>query len=283
MATPTVLGYYGSKARAAARIVSLLPDHDAYIEPFCGSLAVLLSKPPAGRFETVNDLDQDLMTFWRILRERPHDLERVCALTPHSRAEYAACWPIVGEVDDLERARRVWVKLAQGRGGQLRPTGWRYHEQPHGRSSSMPRTLSGYVGRFAEVAERLSSVSLECRPALEIIERYGRNVDTLLYVDPPYLGSTRSRTAYRHEMNKEAEHRELAGALRSCDAAVVLSGYHSPLYDELYDGWHVVEFSAFTGQANGGRDGGQRTEVLWSNRPLGGAGSLDLSGMSDTG
>jgi len=266
----TVLGYFGSKVRAAARIVDLLPEHDGYVEPYCGSLAVLLAKPPrAGRFETVNDIDQDLMTFWRVLREQPQDLERVCALTPHSRAEYAACWPITQDVDDLERARRVWVKLAQGRGGQLRPTGWRYHEQTHGRNSSMPRTLAAYVGRFAAVADRLRTVSLECRPALEVIDRYGRDASTLLYVDPPYLMSTRSRTAYRHEMHTDAEHRELADALAKVKGIVVLSGYHSPLYDELYDGWHVTELAAFTGQANGGRAGGDRVEVLWSNRPLG--------------
>jgi DNA adenine methylase len=265
---PTVLGYYGSKVRAAARIIDLLPAHDAYIEPFAGSLSVLLAKPIARRFETVNDLDQDLMTFWRILRERPEDLERVCALTPHSRAEYAACWPITEEVDDLERARRTWVKLAMGRGGQLRPTGWRYHEAANSRASSMPRTLMGYVGRFSVVADRLRHVSLECRPALEMVEKYGRHEDNLLYVDPPYLMATRSRTGYRHEMHSDAEHRELAGALAQCRSSVVLSGYHSALYDELYDGWHVAEISAFTGQANGGRSGGDRTEVLWSNRPF---------------
>lgn len=270
MSVGTVMAYYGSKTRAAQRIIELLPAHDAYVEPFCGSLAVLMAKPPAGRFETVNDIDHDLMTFWRILRERPQDLERVCALTPHSRAEYQACWPIREAVDDLERARRVWVKLAQGRGGQLRPTGWRYHEKPHGRSSSMPGTLAGYVGRFAAVADRLRNVSLECRDAFEIIEKYGADANTLLYVDPPYLGSTRARTAYRHEMNQAAEHEVLADALRSCAAAVVLSGYHSPLYDRLYDGWEVAEFSAFTGQSNLGRDAGERVEVLWSNRTLGG-------------
>lgn len=269
MSTGTVLGYFGSKVRAAARIVELLPEHSAYVEPYCGALAVLLAKPVSGRFETVNDLDGDLVTFWRVLREQPDELERLCALTPHSREEYLASWPIVEPVDDLERARRVWVKLAQGRGGQLRPTGWRYHEQPHGRSSSMPRTLAGYVGRFAAVAERLRHVSIECRPALEIIDRYGRDADTLLYVDPPYLGSTRARTAYRHEMTSPELHQELAAALLDVRAGVVLSGYHSPLYDDLYDGWHVAEISAFTGQSNGGIVEGQRTEVLWSNRPFG--------------
>jgi hypothetical protein len=77
---------------------------------------VLLAKRPAV-FEVVNDLDGDLMTFWRILREQPDDLARVCAMTPHSRAEYQAAWPIPDDVSDLERARLVWVKLSQGRGG----------------------------------------------------------------------------------------------------------------------------------------------------------------------
>lgn len=270
MTTGTVMGYYGSKVRTAARIVDLLPEHDAYIEPYCGSLAVLMAKKPGGRLEVVNDLDQDLMTFWRVLRERPADLERVCSLTPHSRAEYAACWPITDDVDDLERARRVWVKLTQSRGGQLRQTGWRYYEQGHSRTSSMPRTLDGYTSRFAAAAERLHHVTLECRPALDVIERYGRASRSLLYVDPPYLGSTRHAPGniYRHELRTDEEHRAVAAALNACASAVVLSGYHSPLYDELYAGWHVAELAAFTGQANT-RAAGQRVEVLWSNRPLG--------------
>jgi DNA adenine methylase len=78
--------YYGGKTTIAARIVSLLPRHRHYVEPFAGSLAVLLAKPPSP-METVNDIDRDLMTFWRVLRERPADLGRACVMTPHSRRE----------------------------------------------------------------------------------------------------------------------------------------------------------------------------------------------------
>jgi DNA adenine methylase len=260
----SVIGYYGSKVRVAPRIVDLLPEHHGYVEPFCGSLAVLLAKP-AARFEVVNDLDGDLMTFWRMLRERTDDLQRLCALTPHSRGEYEASWPIEDDPDDLERARRVWVKLTQGRAGSLRSTGWRYHEAPLGRSSSMPRTLAGYVGRFALVADRLSTVTLECRPALEVIAAYGRDPHNLLYVDPPYLASTRSGTAYRHEMPDDQAHRDLAAALTECKATVVLSGYPSALYRELYDGWDRAEIAASTGQGN---TWSERTEVIWCNRQL---------------
>lgn len=270
----TVFAYYGSKNNIADQIVALMPPHRGYVEPFAGSLAVLRAKAPAP-FECVNDLDGDLMTFWRVLRDRLPELERLAALTPHSRTEYAASWPPPaaggGSNEDpdeeLVRAWRVWVKLSQGRGGQLRSTGWRYHEITRGRGSGMPATLAGYVGRFAEAADRLRGVSLEALPALDIIARYGRDPGTLIYADPPYYGATRTRTGYAIEMNHEADHRALADALHACDAMVMLSGYAHPLYDtELYCDWHRYEIAAYTGQSNNGH--GQRTEVIWANRQL---------------
>lgn len=261
--------YFGGKLRLADRIVDLLPAHHHYVEPFAGSLAVLLAKPRS-RMETVNDLDGDLMTFWRVLRDRPDELALQMALTPHARAEYAIGLDIDGAgTDDLERARRVWVKLAQGRGGTLRRTGWRYYQGPAS-NYSFPEYLAAYVNRVPACAERLAGVSLECLPALELIEVYGKHPEVLLYCDPPYLGSTRSAN-YKHEMTGDDQHRELAGRLRDSAAAVVLSGYPSPLYEDLFAGWHRIELAAWTG--NGIRNGatktdGRRTEVLWSNRPF---------------
>lgn len=263
MSTPP-FAYYGGKTILARRIAATFGPHGHYVEPFAGSLAVLLAKAPS-RMETVNDLDHELMAFWRVLRDRPLELERVCALTPHSRAEWETCAALdVG--DDLERARRLWVRLTQSRTGRLTRTGWRHYVAPGGTSTSFPGYLDGYVDRMAAVAERLHHVSLECRPALQVIERYGADQDVLLYVDPPYLGGTRNNDrSYRHELMTDAEHRELAGALRRCEASVVLSGYPSDLYDlELYPDWHRTTFRAGTGQ---GADGwSNRTEVLWTNR-----------------
>ncbi|MFI6560343.1 DNA adenine methylase [Streptomyces sp. NPDC050534] len=256
--------YFGSKQRIADWIVRLLPSHEHYVEPFCGGLSVLLAKTPS-RMETVNDLDGELMTFWRVLRDRPDELIRACMLTPHSRAELEATWEPTG--NDLELARRIWCRLAQGRSGTLRNTGWRYYIDPAGSVTSMPGYLEAYVLRLAAAAERLHGVSLESMPALDLIGKYGKQPKCLLYVDPPYLGTTRGwGNNYRIEMKAETEHRELAAALADCKAAVVLSGYHSPLYDELYDGWHRYETSTMTGNAKTAKD---RTEVLWSNTPLG--------------
>lgn len=251
--------YYGGKTMLAPKIAALLPEHGHYVEPFAGSLAVLLAKEPA-QHETVNDLNQDLVTFWRVLRDRPAELARVCTLTPHSRVEHRAAY--AATEDELEQARRFWVRVSQGRSGRTSATGWRRTVKPHGGLAAMSTYLSGYVGRMGPVAERLARVTLECRPALELIEQFGAHDDVLLYVDPPYLASTRTGTGYQYEMAGEDDHRALAAALRACRASVVLSGYDSPLYAEIYDGWHTVEMSA---RANGGS---ARTEVLWSNHPL---------------
>jgi DNA adenine methylase len=266
MTPPTAppFAYFGGKTILAPRIAAAFGPHGHYVEPFAGSLAVLLAKPRS-RMETVNDLDGDLMNFWRVLRDRPEELARVCALTPHSRAEWEACADFAVE-DDLERARRLWIRLAQSRTNRLMRAGWRHYVAPGNMGTAFPGYLDGYVDRMAAAAERLHHVTLECRPALEIIERYGADEDVLLYVDPPYLGSTRANDrSYRHELITDAGHRELAEALHACRAAVVLSGYPSDLYDlELYPGWHRTIFRTGTGQ---GADGwSNRIEVLWSNR-----------------
>ncbi len=265
------LSYYGGKTTLAARLVALFPPHGHYVEPFAGSLAVLLAKPRSP-METVNDLDGDLMTFWRVLRDQPDDLMRVCALTPHSRAEHQLSYDL-GSCSDLESARRVWVRLTQGRNGTMRRTGWRHYQKPSGSSVSMPGYLAGYVDRIPSVAGRLAGVSLEARDALTLIGVYGQHPGVLLYCDPPYLASTRGwGNNYGVEMRTAEQHSALAGALLGCKAAVVLSGYASPLYDDgLYRDWHRAELSAWTG--NGIRDGrtksdGDRVEVVWSNRPF---------------
>jgi DNA adenine methylase len=270
--TAPPIPYFGGKSMLAPRIVATLPTHGHYVEPFGGSLAVLLAKAPSS-METVNDLDRDLMTFWRVLRDQPEKLTRAVALTPHSRAEFETSRDRDG-CDDIEIARRVHVQLTQGRGAVGVKSGWRHYVQPAG-GTGMPDYLIGYLRRFAPVLARLQHVSLECRPAIEVVDRYGSEPDVLLYVDPPYLGTSRATgndprggtKRYRHEMLGPDEHRELADALLRCRASVVLSGYPSPLYDDLFAGWDRIEFATGTGQSARG-ERSTRTEVLWSNRQI---------------
>jgi DNA adenine methylase len=258
-APPPVL-YYGSKARIAERIVPLLPAHEHYVEPYAGSLAVLLAKQ-VSPMETVNDLSTKLMTFWRVVRDRPEELDAVCALTPHSRAEHVASF--APAEDELETARRVWVMLTQGQSARLRgATGWRYAVEP--KVGSIAARLEKYRDRLPPAAARLMRVSLECRPALDVITEYGKHPKALLYVDPPYPLEVRDGTNYEHEMSDD-DHRAMAERLHAARAAVVLSGYACALYDqELFADWHRFEIDATTTQGKRAK----RIEVVWSNRPL---------------
>lgn len=260
--------YFGGKTTIAEQIAAFLPSHQHYVEPYCGSLAVLLAKP-LSKMETVNDIDAELMTFWQVLRDQPDDLMRACALTPHSRGENSLA-AARADLPQLEVARRVWVKLTQGRERGLRgaSSGWRHYVRPAGQSIGMPGHLDAYVDRMAAVVQRLHHVSLERLPALDLIAKYGADRDVLLYVDPPYLGTTRDpRNNYQHEMRGEDDHRELAEALNAAAAAVVVSGYPSDLYDrDLYAGWDRHTIAVVTTNTSGDQS---RTEVLWSNRPIG--------------
>jgi len=253
--------YYGGKTTLAPRIAELLPPHDHYVEPFAGSLAVLLAKTPS-KAETVNDLDGDLVHFWRVLREQPDELARQAMLTPHSRQEYETSKNL-DDSDGIERARRVWVRLTQGRSHSMAPTGW-WMGRALGRFVTIPDTIEAFAARFAPVGQRLRGVTIENRDAIEMVNDYGAEPTVCIYADPPYLGSTRAAN-YRHEMLEDSLHVKLADALRNCKASVVLSGYASPLYEELYPGWHRMELKAPT--ALSGR--AAENEVLWSNVPLG--------------
>ena len=183
------------------------------------------------------------MNFWQVLRDRPGDLERVCFLTPHSRAEQDAAYDL-GTDDDLERARRVWVLLSQGRGSNAAQDRLALLPRPsrvHLLDARLPHRLrrAGSV----QLPTRIHGVSLECRDALEVARDYGKHPNVLLYCDPPYLATSRNSTNYRHEMATETQHVELAETLHGCAASVVLSGYPSPLYDDLFGDWDRIDLA----------------------------------------
>jgi len=126
------------------------------------------------------------------------------------------------------------------------------------------------VNRMAAAAERMHRVSLECRPALDVIDAYGASDEALLYVDPPYLGEVRggrhATSSYTFEMKGADTHRELLERLLSVSAAVALSGYAHEVYDAALTGWHRTEITAFTGTGNHvTQSSGKRVEVVWTN------------------
>jgi DNA adenine methylase len=240
----------------AAWIVDHFPPHLHYLEPFFGSGACFFLKQPAAH-EVVNDLDGDIVNLFRVLRTDGGRLAALVALTPWSREEYEACKDL--DTDDLlERARRFLVLMWQSHGSTAltRGSSWRHAGVVNVRTLPS-RQWAGLPLRLCAVIERLESVEIENRPALEVIQR-SAHPSVLIYADPPYPLSTRANRMYRHEMS-DTDHMQLLDALHAHPGPVVLSGYHCPLYDNRLQGWHVVERRV---QAEKGKF---RTEVLWLN------------------
>jgi DNA adenine methylase len=241
---------------------------------------VLFAKPPSPT-EILNDADSDLVCFFRVLRDHGPELARDLALTPYARAELRAAELATPGLDELERARRVFVRLNMSISRTLgRQRGFAATFNTNGADHA--HKFASLVDQLQAAATRLRRVIIEDRPALEIIAKYGA-ANAVIYCDPPYLHATRSAQAKRRsadyacEYATEAEHRQLARALHATPAAVLISGYPSPLYAELYDqaGWWRVErlVDKPSSLVSGGR-ATHAVEVVWSNRPL--AVQLDL-------
>lgn len=259
-----VFGWYGGKFSHLDWLLPLLPYTHCYCEPFSGSGAVLLNRNPSP-VETYNDIDGDVVNFFRMLRDRSVDLIRAIALTPFSREEFhqAISGSIQG-ISNLERARRFYIRARQARTGlaQTATLGrWANCKNTSraGMSGVVSRWLGGVEG-LNEIAERLLRVQIENRPAVEVIDLYDSAV-TLFYCDPPYLHETRGDSkAYGFEMDLY-QHRDLAQILNKCKGKVALSGYRCDSMDTWYKGWR--RFDAPVKQCHSIKQ--LRQECLWMN------------------
>lgn len=267
-------GWYGGKYGHLDWLLPLLPETRHYCEPFGGSAAVLINRRPSP-LETYNDIDGEVVNFFRVLREQKDELLEAIGLTPFSREELRlAVQPPEENISDLERARRFFVRARQVRTGLAQTASegrWAHCRLTTraGMAGAVSRWL-GSVEGLAEIAQRLLRVQIENAPAIDVIERYD-SPETLFYCDPPYVHESRSDIkAYSYEMSDQ-EHRELATVLHQVQGKVAISGYHSELMDELYGDWEYIEApskKAHSTNTSPDNTKQSRTEVLWVNYPL---------------
>lgn len=250
-----LLKYPGAKNRLAPWIVSHIPSHKVYCEPFLGSGAVFLNKEPAYN-EILNDLDYDIYNFFKIVREQSEEFSRLIDTTPYSRIEYSNAFNDE-PISELEKARRFAVKCWQGFGcGNTYKTGYRRgigdtSPNPAKAWEKLPTTM-----RLA--AERLKNAQIEHVDALKLIkDMHGEN--TFIYIDPPYMKGTRvKKKQYTHEMTDE-QHMKLLQIVKESDCKIMISAYENELYNTELIGWRK-EHKSTTAECSR-----RRTETLYMN------------------
>jgi DNA adenine methylase len=244
------LRYPGGKHTMAPWVISFFPEHEMYQEPFFGAGSILFSKPQA-KIETVNDLNGRIVNFFRVLRERPEELVRYINLSPWARDEFVLSLQV--STDPLEEARRMFISTYMSMTGEARDSAFRTRASADEKACT---NETSNVEWLYQIAARLKSVQIENIDALVFIPKYDRE-GCLIYADPPYDESTRG-IKYQTDVHKvDNFHANLSEVLHACNGMVVLSGYRSDLYDELYEDWerHDKEYMV--------NSGGHKTESLW--------------------
>lgn len=257
--TRPVLRYYGGKWRLSTWIISNFPRHKVYVEPFCGAASVLLRKKKSS-VEILNDRYDRIVSLFRVIRdpESARQLKKLIQMTPYSYSEYYLARE--RHEDPIEDARRMIILGQQAHGstgasgGKL--SGWR-----RGINNGESPTASSWSEIWRQVprwSSRLRGVFIENNDAFEVISRYDSE-ETLFYVDPPYIENSRNiQFGYAYEMT-DYDHERLSEALHSVKGKVILSGYETNIYSNLYSDWFHISRSTIADKRRAA------TEFLWMN------------------
>lgn len=251
-----IIKYPGSKWSLAEWIISFLPEHHSYLEPFFGSGAVLFNKSRS-HIETINDMDNIVTNLFECIRRDPEKLAKMIYLTPYARETYERTYKERPE-DKFEAAASFCIRLNMGHGFRTtgEKVGWKCDIQGRERSYASWDWCS-LPERIIKAAERLRGVQIENRPAAELIPRFNfQNV--FIYCDPPYMLKTRHGKQYRCEM-EDSGHEALLDMLLRHKGYVIISGYDTGLYDNMLSGWNRFEKEVYTQTMS------KKKEIIWMN------------------
>jgi DNA adenine methylase len=261
----TPIKYFGSKNILAEKIISLMPPHLCYVEVFGGSGAVLFKKQPS-EVEVYNDINEDIVNLFRVLRdeEQSAKLNQALELTLYSRSEFDAAKKALQEnkfKDDIHRAWCIFVVYNQSihvRRGYT--SSWGYSITKNTRA---PKWWSG-IEFISAIHKRLSHVQIENIDYRAILTKYDTD-QTVFYLDPPYTHDSRSEDiSYTHEISAQ-DHDELVMRLLECQGSCILSGYETSIYRPLeLAGWKrlVIPSRTSIGPTSQGE---YRNEIIWHN------------------
>ncbi len=256
------LTYYGGKQNLADKIISMLPKHRVYCEPFFGGGAVFFTKAPA-LLEVINDNNGELINFYKVLKTQYKKLEKEIKCTLHSREYHQAAKIVLGYpqlFSEVKRAWAIWTLANQSFASMLGST-WRCDIK----KNSTPKRLDNKRVSFnEEYAKRLEQTQIECRDALKIIQTWDSR-DTFFYCDPPYFNSDMGH----YKGYTEQDFENLLGVLSKIKGKFLLSSYPSEIiekYTKKYK-WHTQKIEGIPVSVALGKHK-MKTEVLTGNYKL---------------
>ena len=260
----TPISYYGGKQRIASQIVEVLESipHTVYVEPFSGGLAVLYAKRLRGGNshyyrEAINDINQCLITFWRVARDSPDELQRYLELTPYSQEEHRVSQQIYNnpsEYDEIKIAWAVYIQCNMSFANKIK-AGWGTQTMSHNSAA----TWHNHKANLPQAFERLEKVHIGCEDALKFIKRWD-SPQTLHYVDPPYPNASQGH----YKGYTLDDYQALCDALDNCQGSYVLSNYAQEIAPKSAQ--RLVEIETVMSAANGKDRSNlaiKRIEKLW--------------------
>lgn len=264
----------------AKRIIALMPKHIHYVEPFFGGGAVLLEKDPfdstkywgeksyeQGVSEVANDINGDLMNFWKILQDDETFVrfQRIVQAVPFSQTEWQDAETRQHPIQplDVEAAVGFFIRCRQSRAGEFKDFGTLSRNRTRRMQNEQASAWWNCVEGLPAVHTRLKRVVILNDDAVKVI-RAQDGEKTLFYLDPPYVHSVRATTGnYKYEMTED-DHRGLLDMIVQCKGKVMLSGYPNPVYEKELRGWNRHDF-AIDNKASGAKTKRLMTEAIWTN------------------
>jgi len=235
--------WVGGKSRLRKQIIALLPEHTCYVEPFAGAAWVLFGKSPS-QVEILNDIDRELTNFFRVLKEKPHDLIESFEWELVSRDEFTRLASLdLAELSDVQRAHRFFYLIMAGWGGELDYPRFQTSITDGGHGNRLIGALKNLHQKLEPVHKRLRTVIIENLDWQECIDRYDRN-GVVMYIDPPY---PENKVNYAHNMRDWESHRQLAVRLQNTTCKWILSSYDTLEVHHLYHGYNIIPVQASSG------------------------------------
>ncbi len=240
---PSPIKWVGGKRRFRKRIISVLPPHSCYLELFAGAAWVLFGKPPSD-VEILNDIDGELVNFFRVIKRQPEDFIRSFEFELVSREEFERlAAEDTSKMNEIERAHRFFYILMAGWGGELNYPRFQTSVSDGGHGNRLIGALKRLRKRVEPVHKRLSTVILENLDWEECFDRYNRE-RVVMYIDPPYPGNG---VNYLHNMRSWGDHKRLAGKLREAKCKWILSSYNIKEIHDLYEGFYLIPVESYSG------------------------------------